>query len=496
MAPASKPISALSFWDEVRLGQRNVADYAASAITPVFRLGVTGLSRSGKTVFITALVNALLRGGRLPMFEPMASGRITRAYIDIQPEDTCPRFAFERHEEALKQDPPSWPQSTNQISQLRITLELEPNKSWGPFARRKLHLDIIDYPGEWLLDLPLLNMEFADWCAQTWARANAASQTEISAQWRDLAHKQNPQAPFTESTASELAEAFTRYLHAGRDARHALSTLPPGRFLMPGDMAGSPALTFSPLPPLADDQIAPKGSLWQEMARRYNAYRTQVAKPFFMDQFARLDGQVVLVDMLSALNAGTEAIDDLEQALTSILKCFNVGPQSWYSLPFTRKINRVVFAATKADHLHARQHQNYEKLLQEMVARTVTATPDAGVVFSFTALSSLRATRQGEAKQDGVKLPCVIGSPAKGEVFQGTEFDGNTEIALFPGDLPDSLKDSKGNWRQFKGLRIDSASTDYAFLRFAPPKLNADEPWPHVRLDRVLEAALGKALGK
>ncbi len=49
-------------------------------------------------------------------------------------------------------------------------------------------------------------------------------------------------------TAQRLAKSFTDYLKAGKADERALSTLPPGRFLMPGDLEGSPALTFAPLP--------------------------------------------------------------------------------------------------------------------------------------------------------------------------------------------------------------------------------------------------------
>ena len=48
------------------------------------------------------------------------------------------------------------------------------------------------------------------------------------------------------------------------------------------------------------------------MERRYEAYKTHVVKPFFRDHFARLDRQIVLVDMLAALNAGPAALRDLE----------------------------------------------------------------------------------------------------------------------------------------------------------------------------------------
>ena len=47
-----------------------------------------------------------------------------------------------------------------------------------------------------------------------------------------------------------------------------MSLLPPGRFLMPGDLAGSPALTFAPLE-LPEGAEPPHGSLWAMMRRRY-----------------------------------------------------------------------------------------------------------------------------------------------------------------------------------------------------------------------------------
>ena len=54
--------------------------------------------------------------------------------------------------------------------------------------------------------------------------------------------------PADEEIARACAALFTAYLRQARDDVYALSTLPPGRFLMPGDLAGSPALTFAPLP--------------------------------------------------------------------------------------------------------------------------------------------------------------------------------------------------------------------------------------------------------
>ena len=86
---------------KLRLNARDaylgVRDYAGGFVHPTLRLGVTGLARSGKTVFITSLVRNLIAGGRLPFFSPLSEGRIIGAYLEPQPDDRIPRFNYEGH---------------------------------------------------------------------------------------------------------------------------------------------------------------------------------------------------------------------------------------------------------------------------------------------------------------------------------------------------------------------------------------------------------------
>ncbi len=63
----------------------------------------------------------------------------------------------------------------------------------------------------------------------------------------DRAAAIDPFAPADEYAAIEAARFFTEHLQARRQAHQTLSMIGPGRFLMPGDLAGSPALTFAPL---------------------------------------------------------------------------------------------------------------------------------------------------------------------------------------------------------------------------------------------------------
>ena len=128
-------------------------DASGQLVQPTLRLGVTGLARSGKTVFTTALVHHLTRGTPLPAFRAAAEGRIRRARLAHQPDDEVARFPYEEHAETMI-EARRWPQSTTRISEMRVEVEYERAAGWrsGPAT---LTLDIVDYPGEWLLDLAL-----------------------------------------------------------------------------------------------------------------------------------------------------------------------------------------------------------------------------------------------------------------------------------------------------------------------------------------------------
>ncbi len=453
-------------------------DFATGLVNPTLRLGVTGLSRSGKTVFITALVHALTKGARLPLFE--AQGRITRAYLEPQPDDDLPRFAYEDHLAKLTGNGRAWPESTRRISQLRLTLEYEPR---GMFARNfqngKLHIDIVDYPGEWLLDLPLMHMSYRQWSEETIAASRKAPRTTLATDWTRHLNSLEPAGPAQEIEAVRASELFTAYLAACRGEDVSLSSLPPGRFLMPGDLAGSPLLTFAPLN-LAANQVYPKGSLGELMERRYNSYVSKIVRPFFFGHFARLDRQIVLVDTLSALNAGAASVQDLKTALTQVLACFRMGSNSIFSEIFGRRIDRILFAATKADVLHQSSHDKLENILRAIVDDACARAEFTGAKIEVAALAAIRATREAKVNLKGQDLPCIAGIPQKGEVMGKTFFDGEREAAIFPGDLPDTAQQALGGTLQGQ----------LKFLRFRPPPMK-DGTFPHIRLDRTLDFLLG-----
>jgi predicted YcjX-like family ATPase len=462
--------------EQARLAARALAEFGGHLLHPTVRLGVTGLSRAGKTVFITALLHGLLRGGRFPVFEPLASGRIAGARLAPQPDDAVPRFDYERHVRSVVVER-EWPASTRQISELRVVIDYQSASG----AMRTLTLDIVDYPGEWLLDLPLLDKSYEQWSAETIAYLRRTTRQPMPTAFLDRAAAIDPFAPADEYAAIEAARFFTEHLQARRQAHQTLSMIGPGRFLMPGDLAGSPALTFAPLV-LPPGREALPGSAWMMMRRRYESYRDAVVRPFFRDHFARLDRQIVLVDVLAALDAGPEAVSDLQDAMVAVLDCFRMGRGNIVSALFAPRVDRILFAATKADQVHHSSHDRLEAILKTMTEAAVVRAGDAGAQVDVIALAAVRATREALFRGEGGGLPSIVGTASPGEWSDGRHFDGRTEMAFFPGDLP----------------RDKMEGGDFRSIRFRPPALeNTDDgipALPHIRLDRALQFLIGDRL--
>ncbi len=453
-----------------------VAQVNEALFEPVIRLGVTGLSRAGKTVFITGLVANLLDRGRMPQLGAQAQGRIEAVVLQPQPDVTLPRFDFEGHLAALTGDNPRWPESTRAVSELRLSFRL---RGQGLFAGwtgpRMVHLDIVDYPGEWLLDLALLDKSYADWSDEVLTRL--AKRPE-AAEFMATARAEDGGLPLDEVRAQALAAVFTRYLTAARDAGRADCT--PGRFLLPGDLAGSPVLTFAPLP--KPDSVA-RASLWREMERRYDGYKSRVVQPFFRDHFARIDRQIVLADVLGAIHQGPRAVEELRRTLADVLAAFRPGRNGWLSaLLGGRRVERILFAATKADHLHHSQHAALTGIMEALLREARDRADFAGALTGAMSLAGFRATVEDQVTRDGVVLDCV-----KGRLTDGRQ------VAMYPGRLPDDPARLLAPAREGADRWLEA---EFGLMSFAPARmaLRAGDGPPHIRLDRAVEFLIGDRL--
>jgi uncharacterized protein len=447
---------------------------------PVIRLGVTGLSRAGKTVFITSLVANLLDRGRMPQFS--AAPRIGMAFLQPQPDDTLPRFDYETHLAALTGANPHWPASTRAISELRLSLRVQPSGFFGGIiggltGPRTIHLDIIDYPGEWLLDLSLMGKTYAEWSESTLSRI--AHRTQAAA-FMAQARAEDASLMLQEPRAQALAACFTEYLHAAR--ADGWSDCTPGRFLLPGDLAGSPVLTFAPLP---KPDSAPRGSMWREMDRRFEAYKSRVVRPFFRDHFARIDRQVVLMDVLGAIHAGPMALEDMRRTMAEILGAFRPGQNGFLSsLLMGKRVDKILFAATKADHLHHLQHPRLTAITEALLREARDRAAFSGAVTSAMSLAALRATVEETRSHGGQSLDLV----------RGTLQETGKQAAMYAGALPEDPNHLLGPARKGEASWLNN---DYSVMSFAPARLTlrpGDGP-PHIRLDRAAEFLLTDRLG-
>lgn len=442
---------------------------------PVMRLGVTGLSRSGKTVFITSLVANLLDRGRMVQLTGVRDGSVLSAYLQPQPDDTLPRFEYEKHLNDMIGAKPKWPQSTRSISQLRLSFKVQSSGIVsGMRGPRTVHLDIVDYPGEWLLDLPLLSQSFEQWSASSLELAGKGKRIGFAKKW--LAVDADPAAQLDEGVAQNLACAFTTYLSDCREA--GFSACSPGRFLLPGDLAGSPALTFAPL-----QGSGGRGTLYREFERRFEAYKSKIVKPFFKDHFARIDRQIVLVDALGALHAGPQAVEDLRTAMADILTCFKPGQNSFLSAILGKSVERILFASTKADHLHHSQHGALTTIMDALLRQAKDRADYKGATTQSLSLAGLRTTVEEEVAHEGETL----------EAVRGTLLDTGKEAVMYAGELPDDPRDILQAARE--GAKKWLAE-DFAVMRFAPAKisLKAGDGPPHIRLDRAAEFLIGDKL--
>ena len=174
--------------EDARLAAQSLLEYAGGFLHPTVRLGVTGLTRSGKTVFLTALIHNLLHGGRLPVFEAMASGRIARARLEPQPDDAVPRFDYETH--VARAGRGARLAGVDAAASASCASSIDYQSASG--RARTLTLDIVDYPGEWLLDLPLLTKSYAEWSAETWRCRGRPPRRDLAGAWH--AHLATPAA--------------------------------------------------------------------------------------------------------------------------------------------------------------------------------------------------------------------------------------------------------------------------------------------------------------
>ncbi|MCP4699442.1 MAG: YcjX family protein [Gammaproteobacteria bacterium] len=440
------------------------------------RLAVTGLSRSGKTVFITSLVHNLMHGldgAHLPFFDIANSGRLRAAKPQQQPDMHIPAFRYDVAIEKLSGDPSVWPKRTDGISEIRLAIRYRPGNSVLQHLTpvNTLYLDIVDYPGEWLLDLPLMEQTYDQWSAHIADLCDKEPRLSLSAEWRAYLDSIDITAPADADTIRKAGDLYTEFLYRCKDKKYGLSLLQPGRFTMAGDLKGAPLLEFCPLPKIPPGTQS-SDSLYGVMKLRYESYKEHVVRKFYREHFSSFDRQIVLVDMLQAFNTGYATFQDMREAIDLVLKSFHYGKSGLFNRLFKVKIDKLLFAATKADHVTPNQLPNLERFLQQMLVQANNNVIFEGVETDTLALASIKCTQAVHTQFQGQQISCIKGIPN----------EGDKPIALFPGEVPVEIP-APEEWVKER----------FNFIEFRPPRLTNTQSsgLPHIRMDRALQFLLG-----
>ena len=230
-------------------------------------------------------------------------------------------------------------------------------------------------------------------------------------------------------------------------------------------------LAFCPFP-VSDAGKLRRGSLAAALAARYERYRREVVRPFYRRYFSRFTRQVVLVDLLTALDRGPEGWSDLQLALTRILDNFHTERSRVINrLPLIgTRTDKLLFACTKADHITRNNHSNLRALLRSTVEPSAIMVMEGGATVGYEIVSAVKSTKNVQKRQDGRTLHFIRGVPLGSTVAQDWD----------PGDIPDEPPRAE-NWPE---IRITG---------FRPPQsFDASVAgFRSINLDRALEFLIG-----
>jgi uncharacterized protein len=446
-------------------------------------LAVTGLSRSGKTVFTTSLIHNLLSAAhnpnRMPLLNVVGEGRLIAANLDGARAQRLPRFPYRANIERMAAQ--DWPERTSDISEIGIVIRFAPASSVGKWlteitgSSATVTLRIVDYPGEWLLDLPLLEQSYAAWSRAMLRLWRKGVRAGLAGDFLAFIGAHPVDAPASEEVAKKAHDLYCACLVAARD-RFGLSYLQPGRFLCRGGLGDVPYLWFAPLDLAEGVETFTPHSLGALMAERFEVYKREAVDRFYQDHFRHYSRQIVLVDVLRALLAGHDAFDDTRLALDAILDSFRYGHGGRLSqLLFGTHIDKVLFAATKADHVPDIQRDHLAALLRNMAAFPALEVKSSNAQLEVGALAAVISTAEDTQEIDGQRVQVVVGRPV-GARNQSKFFVGNVPIRPPRADA----------WgKPFLNVPV-----------FEPPAIDPSpvEGIPHINLDLALEFLLGDRL--
>ncbi|MCX2779605.1 YcjX family protein [Microbulbifer thermotolerans] len=432
-------------------------------------VGITGLSGAGKSTLLTSLIYQLShpQKAQLPGFAPALNGDLLGAELKPALDSGLPPFDYEQCLAALMSQPPRWPESTREESAMELHIHLRRRRHLTGRDTKTLILELRDYPGEWLMDLPLLRMDYRDWCRHQAHLIGTDSRAGLAPQLISELAALDPGATAQPARLEALWQDYRQFLLDCRGQRK-LSYLQPGRALLDRENYG--LVPMLDLRGYSSEQLEAlsEETNYQFLAQRYRDYVRKRVVPFVENHFRHLDRQLVLVDMIGTLFAGEQALDDMRLAFDHIADTFRYGQSGFLRKLWRPRVDRLLFAATKADQVLAADHDNLRQLLGQQLLQAFAGARHRGLPLYCEAIAAVRCSNEGV--RNGRRM--LMGHDLEGR-YLGFE---NAEICA---QVP---RDGEA-WNHYSGT--------------APPQLRppagmaAGGCIPHIRVDALLNLLLG-----
>lgn len=332
------------------------------------RIGITGLPKSGKTVFMTAMLHNLQQLTYMVDLDP----RLRPATLERGASHDVRLFPYYENLKQIidSEDTPRgnvWPDPTEGESQIRFRIPY----SWHLFDRSQT-FDICDYPGEWLLDLPNMGVDFQNWSETVVNQSKGLQNLDQSMDWLGLLKCKNILDNYDHNLAMDVLQKYVKFVKHRKS--EGFFDVTPGRHLFLDETAfktdsPDPMMVFFPIPGVDQNPVknAPSGSFLSQINKNFNDYKKHVIAPFYNKNIRPIDSLIVLVDLIDVFEDHRK-IDDLKISLSKILSIFR-PKKTWPIFNDLRPsfIRRVAFAVTKADHFPQYEHKRLESFLKSLL---------------------------------------------------------------------------------------------------------------------------------
>lgn len=468
-----------------RLDVKGLGDAFLNAMPSGFmtrrrRIAITGLANTGKTVFLTTLLNHLNHHepSEFRIFDETKEVTV-KQFTEEEPTDAIEKFDYSIFAQAMRTG--HWPRKTVDVSAYRCRFNTD--NHWVSHQ-----IEFLDWPGERVADVVMYKRDYAEWSDYVLKRWEVAEDDYRQHVKPYLAATE--QIGLTENALlNEYRLALARLILdynplispscflVGRDGNR-LRGSSPEQLAAAGLVGLSGETQFAPLPKEIRQRQPDRAATFAE---RYEGYRKQVVCNLF-DAVQRCNRLIVLVDIPSILASGHGRLNDNYDMIDELIKGLEATSSKatgfikgiWHSLApaswMWMGVEKIAFVATKADLVAGDDNRNNLRILMEQMLRDIQNRIPAVKIDYFVA-SPVKST----------------GQPPDGSFLTGKLMFDERGSRL-PPDAPEQCYKSSAvpsKWPE----RWSSGQYHYPAVYPAIPKGKFMLP-KHIGLDRVLQFIL------